>query len=133
VETLPGFNGNDEVRLLFPDLVGLVDGRSIITISCLALALVYWEGGILVRQWQEQRRKQRKRARGEVSTDDEDAAAAAAAATAAAEAEQARKPPLTPIERARYERRRGLGFLALLTATLVWCCGFVQGPSPFDP
>lgn len=42
VDVLPGFNANDEARLLLPDLVGLVDGPTLLISGILGLAFVYW-------------------------------------------------------------------------------------------
>ena len=146
VDNLPGINGDDLARLLFPDLVGLVDGPTWLIGGLLTLAFVYWEGGVLlraVRERQRQQREQRRRERqqrrregqqpsGDSSTgSDEDEAAAAA--VAAVEEALTPPPPLSPIDRARHERRRGLGWLALVTAGMIWMCGVVNGPTPFQP
>lgn len=125
VDNLPGFNGDDLARLLFPDLVGLVDVPSLLVAGLLALALGYWEGGILLRQLRQWQQRQRR-------TRDSDSSSEAGPATDAAPPLPPR-PPLTGIERARYERRRGLGWLALATAGLIWMCGAVNGPTPFQP
>lgn len=130
MDNLPGFNGDDLARLLFPDLVGLVDGPSLLVAGLLALALVYWEGGILLRRLR-QRQQQQKRARSGSSGDGD------APPDASPPAPPAPPPPVVPprmgLDRARYERRRGLGWLALATAGLIWMCGAVNGPAPFQP
>lgn len=43
-------------------------------------------------------------------------------------------PEWTQLDWARHERRRGLGWLALATAALIWLTGVVNGnPRPFQP
>ncbi|PRW59330.1 DNA processing [Chlorella sorokiniana] len=151
VENLPGFNGDDLTRLLFPDLVGLVvqDAPTFLIGLILAIAFIYWEGGILLRQLRARRQaRQRQRQQGGSGEADGPAAAASGSAAAAADGLQAdlgehhddhehherrRREEWTPLDRARHERRRGLGYLALTTAGLIWLCGVVNNPTPFQP
>lgn len=113
--------------------------------AVLLVAFVYWEGGILLRQLRQRQqadRKQREleRRRQQGGSDDEELAA---------EGEQLRleeleqeddwrhhgqHPEWTQLDWARHERRRGLGWLALTTAGLIWLTGVVNGnPRPFQP
>ena len=110
-DRLPGFNGDELRRLLFPDLV--MDAPNITIITLLAVAFVYWEGGILLRQLRE------RRGGGNSGGDGEDEGSGAPPL-----------PPPSPVELARFERRRGLAWLALLTALSIWMTGIVSSPIP---
>ncbi|KAL4425644.1 hypothetical protein ABPG75_009660 [Micractinium tetrahymenae] len=136
-------------------------------ISCtLALAFVYWEGGVLLRTLRERRaaeaarrrreRKARRRQRGggifgswdsgggvveDESGDEGGSGEQGDGAWDAGILEDwgPEPPPAAPpqppsrLEQARHERRRGLGYLALITAVLIWMTGVVSGPMPFQP
>ncbi|KAL4437980.1 hypothetical protein ABPG77_004201 [Micractinium sp. CCAP 211/92] len=165
-EQLSGFSGDDITRLLFPDLVGLVDGPTLLISCTLALALVYWEGGVLLRALRERqaaeaaRRRQEREARrrergggifgswdspaGGADESSEGGSSSSQHGTGAWDARGwedwgpepppgALPPEPTRVERARFERRRSLGYLALVTTVLIWMTGVVSGPSPFQP
>lgn len=138
-----GFNGDTMSHLLMPDLVGLVDGPTLLTVLALIVALAYWEGGILLRQLRAQRvRRERQRQReqqqqqqqagadwagGEAGDwGDGEGSGAAAHDDDHEHHERQRQAAWTPLDKARHERRRGLGTLALATATLIWLTGLVS-------
>ena len=133
VDNLPGFNGDDLARLLLPDLVSLVDVPTLLISFLLLLAFVYWEGGVLLRQLRERQRTQRQQRQRQEGSSGESPAGEAAAAS---EQQQAQHEQLqdrqewTPLERARHERRRGLGWLALATAATIWMTGAVSSFMP---
>lgn len=128
-------------------------------ITCtLALAFVYWEGGVLLRALRERqaaeaarRRREReaRRRRGGGIFGSWDSGGAADGTSESGDAgdssqvgsgfwedwgpEPPPPPEPTRMERARYERRRSLGYLALVTAVLIWMTGVVSGPTPFQP
>lgn len=150
VDQLPGFSGDDEARLLFPDLVGLVDGPTFLISVTLFVAFVYWEGGVLLRALRERRQQSDQQQQG--GRDDTGAAlgswdagspgegsdrgwgeAGTQPVASEARGEQQRTQREELIDRARHERRRGLGLLALITAACIWMTGVVNSPSPFQP
>ena len=130
VDNLPGFNGDDLARLLLPDLVSLVDVPTLLISVLLLLAFVYWEGGVLLRQLRERQRKQRQQGGNGESAAGEAAAAAAAEQQQGQQEKQQERQEWTPLERARHEQRRGLGWLALATAATIWMTGAVSSFMP---
>lgn len=128
------------------------DGPTFLIGLLLAIAFIYWEGGVLLRQLrtrrqasERQRQQDRQRQQGGGGADAGGPAAGAADSAATqglqlgerhdSHEHHARKPreEWTPMERARHERRRGLGWLALATAGLIWLTGVVNNPTPFQP
>ena len=136
VDNLPGFNGDDLARLLFPDLVNLVDAPTLLISLLLLLAFVYWEGGVLLRQLRERRRKQQQQQQQGAQQEGDSGEGAAGEAAALSEQDQPQhkqqrgRQEWTPLERARHERRRGLGWLALVTAATIWMTGVVNTFTP---
>ena len=124
---LPGFNANDAVRLFLPDLANPSNIYPTLLLLSSAAAFLYWEGGGLWRELEQEQELERLeedfeqssgRAGGNGPVDE---AALKARAVAAARARAAR------------ERRRALGWLALVTALAVWCTGLVNVGKPFQP
>ncbi len=126
----------------------LQDGPTFLIGLILAIAFIYWEGGILLRQLRARRQaRERQRQQGGGGTGAAGAAGEAAGSAAAGglppqlgeqhdeheHHERKRREEWTPLDRARHERRRGLGWLALATAGLIWLTGVVNNPSPFQP
>lgn len=123
----------------------LQDGGSFLVGLILAIAFIYWEGGVLLRQLR-QRRQARERQRPLEHQRQQGGGEAGAGGAAAADGlqpqleehheehhERKRWEEWTPLDRARHERRRGLGWLALATAGLIWLTGVVNNPTPFQP
>lgn len=74
------------------------------------MAFIYWEGGIILHELEERRKQQQ----GEGGS-------------------QPPNKPLTHYQQLIYERKRGLAWLAIVTAVSIWCTGVVNTPSPFQP
>lgn len=120
----------------------LQDGGSFLVGLILAIAFIYWEGGVLLRQLR-QRRQARERQRQLERQRQQGGGEAGAGGAAAADGLQPQldehheehhgREEWTPLDRARHERRRGLGWLALATAGLIWLTGVVNNPTPFQP
>lgn len=142
------------------------DAGPTLLITCtLAVALVYWEGGVLLRALRERRAaeaarrrreqeaRRRQRGAGIFGSWDSTAGGADDSSGEGSSGEEGgvgwdasgwgdwgpEPPPAslpqepTRVERARHERRRSLGYLALVTTVLIWMTGVVSGPTPFQP
>lgn len=118
---MEGFNADDLVRVLLPDLAGI--DASVLTISvALAICLVYWEGGSILRALRERRRRREAAARH-----------GGTEAGVAAEEEEALRHQRDMREELGHQRDRGLSWLALATAVAVWLTGVLNKPNAFMP
>ena len=115
VPNLTGFNANDVVKNFTPDLI---DPNSLYTclllVSC-AAAFVYLEGAALLQDLLQEMDFERLEEKYLEENRD--------------------KYPVNMSRRdlTEKERRRGLGWLALVTALSVWCTGVVNKINPFQP
>lgn len=113
---LPGFNVNVETHILLPDMVNISNLYSVFIALSFVVALVNFEVIELLREYQDEKvfeklaeNLQRKPLSEETSEESDD-------------------------EEAAKERRRGLGWLAVITAIAVWCAGLVNSsPNALQP
>ena len=138
---LPGFNGDDYARLMVPDLINASNLYYIILCISLAIAVVYLELGALVNDFlQEQdfekleeeflkRQKKEKKRRQRPSTTTTTTTTSSSSVSDVDEVQIQRN---MAIQRAKEERRRGLGWLALATSLALWCTGILTEINPFS-
>lgn len=128
VPQLPGFNGNDINTIILPDLLNVANLYTAVLVLASAVAFFYWEGGQLLsdfRQEQDMERLEEEFREGQQGGQE-------AGAGRGVDAAELQRLGETPEQRAKWERRRGLGWLALVTLLALWCAGGLVGISaPF--
>lgn len=98
--------------------------------GALLVAFLYWEGGIILHEIEERqaRAAQRRREEGEGSGSE-----GGEASGIVGTGRQPPNRPLTAEQAELYERKRGLAWLAIVTALAIWSTGVVNRPAPFMP
>lgn len=117
VPSLTGFNANDVVKIFTPDLINPSSLYTCLLLVSCAAAFVYLEGVDLLQDLLQELDFERLEQKYLEENRDDNGA---------------------PINSSREElrekeRRRGLGWLALVTALSVWCTGVVNRINPFQP
>jgi len=117
-----GFDVNAETKLLFPDIVNIDNLYTAAIAIAFVVAFVSFEGIELLSSYQSEKvferlaekASRKKRTLSDLSKDNED------------DKEEY-------IELMKKERKRGLGWLAIVTAIAVWSTGILNNPSPLSP
>eukprot|EP00890_Picochlorum_soloecismus_P003032 jgi/Picsp_1/372/NSC_00370-R1_---NA--- len=117
-----GFDVNAETKLLFPDIVNIDNFYTAAIAIAFVVAFVSFEGIELLSSYQSEKvferlaekASRKKRSSSEPGTDQKD-----------------QKEEY--IQFMKRERKRGLGWLAIVTAIAVWSTGILNNPNPLTP
>jgi hypothetical protein len=136
VPQLEGFNADDLNRILIPDVVSPGNLYTLLLLLALVVAALNWEWTLedSERDWMIKDSTKTKTTATRSISEDEVAKALAdqgeghglVKATPAASDE-------SRLGKLRRERRRGLAWLALVTAVAIWCTGVLNKGTPFQP
>ena len=126
VPLLPGFNADNMNQLFLPDIINTTNLYYLLLFISCAVAVVYLEIGALVNDFIQEKdfeeledqflQQQEQRAKNKNE-----------------EMIATKVKPLSPEEIAYKERKRGLGWLAIITAAAIWCTGILNKINPFQP
>jgi len=127
---LPGFNVNDTVSIFLSDLIHPSNAYAILLLFSCTVAFCYWEGGVLLQELLQEKELE--------NLEDEYLSSGgiekgADSSEDAAEMEKMGTHRLTEQALRSSERKRALGWLALVVALSVWCTGAVNKLNPFQP
>jgi hypothetical protein len=114
-----GFDVNAETKLLFPDIVNIDNFYTAAIAIAFVVAFISFEGIELISSYQSEKvfeKLAEKASRREKSIDESDK-----------DNEDTKK------EYIKRERKRGLGWLAIVTAIAVWSTGILNNPNPLSP
>lgn len=109
--TLDAFDVNQVTKILFPDIINISNVYSFFLFICFIVAFLNFEGIELLQSFNEEKSLERLMSSMDRTRESE------------ASEEEAR----------RKEKRRGLGWLAIITAITVWCAGVINNPNPLQP
>jgi hypothetical protein len=121
VPLLPGFNADDMNQLFLPDLISTDTIYFLLLCISLAVAVVYLELGALLSDFLQEQELEKLEERYLQDEDDRRRGI------------QNLSSSSKPEEIAMRERKRGLGWLAFITASAIWCTGILNKVNPFQP
>jgi hypothetical protein len=121
VPLLPGFNADDMNQLFLPDLISTDTIYFLLLCISLAVAVVYLELGALLSDFMQEQELEKLEERYLQDEDDRRRGI------------QNLNSSSKPEEIAMRERKRGLGWLAFITASAIWCTGILNKVNPFQP